>query len=62
MIDGEMYKSFPDNINQIADKIEPQYKVLKEDLNIPKGVILMRKLPDKAKDMWSSLRNIQVFR
>ena len=49
LIDGKLRKSFPDNINQIADKIEPQYKVFEGGFNIPEGCDTYEKLPDKAK-------------
>ena len=49
MIDGKEYKSFPHNINQIADKIVPKYKVFEGGFEIPEGCDIYDKLPDQAK-------------
>lgn len=50
MIDGEMYLHFPDNINQIASGIKPQYHVFEGGFEIPKGCDSYEGLPDKAKE------------
>lgn len=50
MIGKKTYKTFPDNINQVAEKIIPQYKVFEGGFDIPEGCDSYEKLPELAKE------------